>query len=929
VRLSADDIYDYSVRVRVQIRRTTDNVVVHDQMFEPTEIEVGNGYFERTLTTLVSGQTYAAKFSHQDSWGLWSTWSDETTIQVGAGPGQPAVTAPQGKIASGGGYAYQATYQNTIVRNANAAEIEVYNSTGSTRMYRNTFAISPTIAPGGAYSVAEWHTDLPAGRAYQWRIRFKDTNNNWGTWSQKIIFHVNRAPNAPSNQRPSGGRPTNTPTLSVSLSDPDNDAPAQVQAEIYNVSTGLLVAGFPRDMQVSGDGTRASLAVGAFISLGNSYRWRARQYDGLAWGEWSAYAQFTYIALPDVMIASPMDGGVRNLVPQGSPFYDPDVYGAGWTEVGRVPGTRWIETVADGDAGISRGTSTGVAWEAHTDGASTHYMETVEMIPVADVHHLLTGMFKTKEGNPATSFALACFNAGGGLIAERIPTSLGALQQSTPATVWSDYGGEIWNSASGELVKFPSGTTQVKVRWYPSTTPGSSGIVRMDGVALYDAPSNNSANFVLAQPFWSYIDPDVEYFSTTNDRVWEGPQGISTSRGPAIMNSPTVSMELIYTSAQGLAKKDDKIMVERWGEKEPSTGPGSGGGGGGGGGSDDDDKRRRHRRRARRRRRRARKRRRNQLITAIQQKQSGGTQFGWIPVYTTNYSNAGNRTRIPIPSNVLQNEGRYRVTMSVLDTSNQEGISEPVEFDVLYEGAPELPISQISGDPARGEIVVNHAKSSLDPTTFSHIELEITDEDGETWVDVSHDQEQERHVFSYPVSGEEYRFRLRQVMLLGTDQLESRWQGGTGSVNFHPDFFLKSVKDPINLQVPFKVPGGTLPSYTPRRFRAQYQTFESDQPKGASGAPRYEVGTVDMLIEDTPQLNADAEQKLVTLRDMMEEMGIFVLLTQHPAEVRFIELDADGLTYAPTEYEDYRASIKFTETYYLEDYFERGGDPIM
>ena len=120
-----------------------------------------------------------------------------------------------------------------------------------------------------------------------------------------------------------------------------------------------------------------------------------------------------------------------------------------------------------------------------------------------------------------------------------------------------------------------------------------------------------------------------------------------------------------------------------------------------------------------------------------------------------------------------------------------------------------------------------------------------------------------------------------------------------------------------------------LPEYTPKRFRAQFQTFESDQPKGASGAPRYEAGTVEMLIFDDAAHTDDAEQKLVTLREMLDEMGIFVLLTQHPAEVRFIEIEQDGIKYGPTEYEDYRASISYVETHFLEDYYERGGDPIM
>ena len=866
VRVAGDSGFDYSARVQVTIRRVSDNAKVYEGGFEPTAQENAQGYFVRTFgANLVAGVQYYAVFRHQDSWGLWADVSSATTFVVNPGPDLTA-GSPSGRITSTSGYVYRATHTHPAGLSVDAVHAEVFDETGAVKLYDSGVkALAAAVAPGGTISLSSaFHAALVPGRKHQWRMRARDTSGGWGPWlAPKVPFYANRKPYAPGALSPSGGRATAATTLKCSVGDPDGDGITAAQVDLYNATSGAKVWAAPKAMAISADGKTATYDAAADMVLGTLYKFQARASDGTVFGDWSGFAQFLYAQVPTVTLRSPKEGGFVNLVAQPSAEYDPAAVSSFWTEIGRDATSR-IDRVADGDAAFGT-----VSWRATTPGNPNHVFQSGFMPVDATKHFFFAGELKTFSGNPASTLRLACFDAAGTRLGEVVPSSVRQLSAAAPETFWERYGGEVWFAGATAAHRFPAGTTRVNVEWLPSATAGAAGVVGLDAVFFAQADTKDGAEWLKVQPLYGFFDGDTQSFGPADDRTWDGAVGNSPSRGPAVLTAPSTHVEIAYSSSSAGAtatKSDDRILVERW----------------------------------------------------------SGT--AWQKVYETQYAGVGGaRTTIPIPTSHVRNEGRYRATVWCRDSNSPslEGQSGTVEFDVIYDGPPELPIVQIAGNPDDATIVATHQKTTLDPLEFAGLEIQVVGPDGTVVTHYDTNPDSDAFVVHFPESGAEYTIRLRQVRIVGNEQVESRWTEAKASVDYFPVFFLKSASDPARLNVAFYVMSNKLPDYKPVRDVKPYRTWESKKPKHAVGKARYDEGSVTVTLFDAPEFGRSAEQKLAMIAAMEEEMGALCLLGHKPASKRFVML-ADGPSHGLSDAHDYEIDVGYRETVWEEDAIERG-----
>jgi hypothetical protein len=307
---AADSAYDYSESYDLQVYEALNpTVFLINNNTATTPTERTNGYFTRSVT-LTPGVLYEAKFRHKDSHGVYSPWSATTQFINGDAPNAPTPLGPTGKQNTFSGYNYTATYSHSDGTAANAAQVEVYNSTGTTLLYDSgTYALS--VADGGTLTVPEFHADLTAGTTYRWRMRARDTASVWGPYSSATPqtgtpFSANAAPVAPSSMNPTADAYTPTLVLTAVVSDPDGDTITAAQAQL-ETEAGVATSGSPYAGVVTGTAPNqvATFTIpSGHVTLGTRYRWRARATDGYSpgYGPYSADSYYRYQDVPTVTV---------------------------------------------------------------------------------------------------------------------------------------------------------------------------------------------------------------------------------------------------------------------------------------------------------------------------------------------------------------------------------------------------------------------------------------------------------------------------------------------------------------------------------------------------------------------------------------------------------------------------------------------------
>ncbi len=300
-------------------------------------------YYIDPAHQLALSTTYYWRVRYQDSFGLWSAWSAETSFTTEAttpDPTRPVNVSPfNGAIDISPDHQLQSSpFYAEGGRSHFASQWQVRTTSGN---YTDPVFSSPIDTTNlTAISMPVGTMDLST--TYYWHVRYQDNKGAWSAWSAETSFTLvpNRTPATPANRVPAAGATgvSVTPVLGASpFSDPDTtgysalaDSHAASQWQVRTTS-GNYDSPAVDSGTVTGSDQLTSYYIDPAhqLALSTTYYWRVRYQDSFGlWSAWSAETSFTTEATtPDPtrpVNVSPYDGAT-NISPdhqlQSSPFY--------------------------------------------------------------------------------------------------------------------------------------------------------------------------------------------------------------------------------------------------------------------------------------------------------------------------------------------------------------------------------------------------------------------------------------------------------------------------------------------------------------------------------------------------------------------------------------------------------------------------------
>ena len=285
-------------------------------------------YTATTSKTVTSGVTLS--YGKRYQWKVRVSADGGTNWSDYAGPTEfvmdealpPVLTAPISN-------SWETTLTPTFTGNSQNAEvistfrIILYASDGVTQIWDS----GNLAGSGTSFSkVYNGSTALVAGNAYFWKASIVKSGGIPGDYSTTASFHINIAPNAPTNRTPATGyiyaddATPIAPEFSAEFSDGDKDtwgdAPTLFEVEVQRNSDGVQMYVLSKSASLSGgsnqmlDGgagvTKTTGAGGANLTTEVEYRWRTRYTDSKsAVGSWSSFNVFKPSQAPSQTIVAP------------------------------------------------------------------------------------------------------------------------------------------------------------------------------------------------------------------------------------------------------------------------------------------------------------------------------------------------------------------------------------------------------------------------------------------------------------------------------------------------------------------------------------------------------------------------------------------------------------------------------------------------
>jgi hypothetical protein len=867
---SSDAAYDYTTDVQLQIYPADDPAnPIYNTTFAVTSTERTQGYFSRVPVVLTQGVTYEAKFRHKDRFGVWSPYSAETLIITQEG-GSVVPVSPTGKLNALSTFNYTGTYAHAQGLSTNAAQVQVYNAAGTTLLY-DSGTVTTTVAPGGTITVAEFHADLTWNTEYTFKIRARDTNNNWSPYSSLLAFKTNAQPNVPTLHTPSGGQTSLENVFRCKITDPDGDPIVVAQIDLVNADTNVQVTGFNKAMTYDAATDRwtytATTGTGNDLVLNTNYKWRSRGSDGITtntigYGAWSAYQTFRYAAVPTVTLLGPT-GARTNRIKQPSAEYDPAGLTTYWTETARTV-SDFIDRITGDDVAVGTG-----AWEATASATGDNRWRTPLTAVDGTKGVFLRAGLKKMSGTAASHVAIECYDASSVLISTVYPTSIATANATNIAGAWTDYGGIVWPIGSANTPALPTGTTQVRAVVTPSRN--SAAVVRMDRLSLETSVSvpDTSARWLTAQRFRGYGDPDLGGFGE-GGYEWGGTPGDSTSTILPVLDSASPVLTYHYSSAAGNAMAEFRVFVDKWN---------------------------------------------GQAWVAVQAPTTWLTRSQANNTYNT----------YTLTSGLLANEGRYRLKMEAKDTTGLVGSTPLYEFDVRYVGPPELVKQADIVDSVRAIIGFDFAPTPIPSNEFVKIEVLRETVDGsepEINLPPIFDPTATSIRDYFPASGTQYRIKARVIQSVGAEQIASRWTVVDLTVDYFDRFFIKEVDDPVHRSVPFKVVQGSLPVRSEHAPSEQLVAWGKTAPATFIEEARWQSGNLVVHFYDDPEYEDDKDTRYDKLIDIIRRRRTCVLLSHLPADKIFVAI-IDEATRGIEPITTMSVAFNWTEVEYSEDFYVR------
>lgn len=613
-----------------------------------------------------------------------------------------------------------------------------------------------------------------------------------------------------------------------------------------------------RSMAVNASGTQATYAPSAGNLPYGDYKWRARADDGLGpgYGEWSGYEFFKYAQVPTATFLFPRSR--VNLV------RDPSAEGisAYWTETARTA-TDYIDRASDGDAayGVS-------SWQGVADGLGNSLLGEPETVEASRAYLFVADLKKISDAPDtepcASHLRLACYDGTGTFLGNIYPDSIQAANGADVPPAWTRYGGIVWPEGATESPALPAGTATIRPEWVPSTT---ASVVRADAFALEAVGRAGYPAHPNDDEWHGYADPSLFKSSHT----WSGVAHDSESNLLPVLTAPAPEVAITYSSATGLAKQDDRLLIERL---------------------------------------------------------DGST---WTRILDTGYPTAGSdRTRIPVPGGYLKNEGRYRIKVMVRDTNDIAGETPWQQVDVRYDGPAEPLITVAQADSARAVLQGTFTPPNLTDVEFVAYEVLREAVDGSEpleVVDVIPDPAATGFAYHFPASGKQYAISVRAVALVGSEQVEGRRSQAIMNVDYSGYYFVKDAEDPANLWVKYQVPRDTLRSLSVEPPETVYLPWGSRSPVVLTGEARPKEGALQIrLLGD---LDGDSLQsRWSKIRQMEDRRRTICLLSHHPVTEKTFARFSGAAEFTSHSPKLPAFSCGWREVDWPENYYDRTGERL-
>lgn len=866
-----EDKRDYSPAFQIRIFNKTRGRMVYNKWHRTTSTDRNRGYFEQQFYTHEEGHDYWSDCRHHDSFNKRSPFSNRVHYSTNPGPEQPTNLSPGGNTQiTTLDPTYTGDYSHTAGVASQAVRLELWTWNLKHRIEQSAWQPMSGASFSKLHS-AIFSTKLTEGNRYAIRAQTRDGNMAVSDWSGKRRFRTNARPYVPTDLFPGDGIGDDSGELMCKVRDPRGDNIQQVDFRLFDAA-GTMLLGYPRSA-VGPFESGSTVAIDATndMTLGNTYSFDAIAYDGHLWSEtFSPQVEFVYSAYPKARFLAPRQG-LTNSLPVPGADYDVD------DGVDNTLTTGWSVTGADTIKSIDVVAVEGAAdgkkvWQINKQGGNGEAHLRVReriLVPSGMTDAFFSMWLRSFDPTITARVELECRDSLDALIST-VAVSSDKLPGGIDTAI-----GEVWDRYGGS-VTLPAGT----VRVYPRVTLTglSVGILEADRAMLVfdDEPAP------LEMSDWmAYFDGNTESRGPVGYE-WKSIEGASESYGDPAITVPSVNLRFDYTHSSGTLKVADKTLIDHYEPNDPAD------------------------------------------------PMAGGE---WLRRYTGPWIDS-NREVIPIPPNVVKNEGAYRVKVHIRDANSLENHTGWRRFNTRYIAPPEPAIFQAGGDTAKATLTLSWARTELNELEFLRYEVAIEGgPEGEVIVAVITDPDITDFEYPYPISGQQYTMKVRQVQAVGNDEIESRWSGQTISVDFFGRYYLKNVENPESFVV-FEPLRGEIPSAEDNDPTDEYIPLLSpaDAARGVAGKPshvvgphRYESGTWTMAMEefvgvDWPQSAEDSRQAMEHLRTG----GRFACFLGHlPARKAFVVVKSASPSV--DEVLDQRYDVAWSETTYEEDVMRRRG----
>ena len=576
-------------------------------------------------------------------------------------------------------------------------------------------------------------------------------------------------------------------------------------------------------MDVTGTSLSKILDV-SLLTLGEEYQWKARARDATGWGEFSILEPFIYASVPTVEQLAPRTSKRTNLIEDPSAEYAPAATPY-WTWTGLDVNNTVERTNEDAGYGDQSWKAVLAASNAAKGAGKKHTIDPTKPV-------FLYGLFKKASGTTTMRFRLACYTAADAFISNVTPNTLAAGSGVNVPTTWTEYGGIAWPIGSGNSPALPANTAKVAVEILPSD--GTAATIYFDAFCLEQVGTvYSSGQWTQAQKWHGYFDGDTDSKDTeTKVYYWSGAAGQSSSQGDPILTgtAPNLYFKVTHT-ANSTARR---LLLDRW-------------------------------------------------IDRLGE---------WRQIHDTGFIadtiTSGTITSFPLPLGILINEERYRARIQARDALGISGEGGGAAFDTFYIGPAEPGITSVETEPSEATVTIAWNASSLTALEFGGYEI-AREAPGEREIILHREMNQSATTFTdpYPLSGVNYKYKVRVVRILGTDLLQGRYSYALATCDYEGLWFVKDVEKPRELYSAYETSSESMPTPEEDAITSVSYPWGLSRPKVSTRfAMRIRTGSVVAQFYADNQIAEDYELRYEKMRKIFERRKTICILTQQPDKER-------------------------------------------